>query len=113
MNLVRVVLAIIVLFASFSSFASTDKPAMIIRFNNEVVAYERSLEKIVQSALKVKPSTFFDIVAVIPEGDQSTRQHTSAIERQIKYYGVTEDRLRITFQNSNEAEFGQVHVFVR
>jgi len=98
------------------------EPLMIIRFNQDAVPYERQLQKAVSSALNVKPSTFFDIVSVVPdtenkENNKQLRKESSYLTAQvienIKKNGIADDRLRVTYQHSKIIENNEVQIFVR
>ncbi|PIR37120.1 MAG: hypothetical protein COV35_11025 [Alphaproteobacteria bacterium CG11_big_fil_rev_8_21_14_0_20_39_49] len=105
-----------------SSFAGAEDAAMIIRFNKEVVGYEKPLEKVVDAALDAKPDVFFDIVAIVPQTD-SARDNRAYKAQSVAYSndvvdvlrrtGIAPDKIRITFQDSELVDSGEVHIFVR
>lgn len=112
------------IFASFaSSAAMPNKAAMVIRFDHKApVNYERSLQKIIQAATRVKPETFFDIVSVVPRtgktsNDQSynnwAHNNTNTLIDKIKAYGINKDNIRVTYQPSGNTSLNEVHIFVR
>lgn len=125
MKLLRL-FAIIVLFTGFSQASlaqnAAEKPLMIIRFNQDVVSYEKSLDKAVNAALDVKPTAFFEVVAVIPQtGDrkndrnlkEQSEYYSSQIKENISSKGVAAEKIRLSQQSSKVIKDNEVHIFVR
>ncbi len=101
---------------------ATETPLMVIRFNQEIVEYEKSLEKAANAAIAIKPATFFDIVSIVPEtGDRksdkkfknNSNYFSDQIAEKIKSLGVTEDKIRISSQSSKLIKANEVQIFVR
>lgn len=117
------ILAVILAALNISSaFAADDKPLMIIRFNKDIVDYEKSLDKVVASALDAKASTFFDVVSIVPETENSKQNKimtkdseylTGQVAENLKLSGVDEKNIRVTYQNSKLVKNNEVHIFVR
>ncbi len=112
----------IILSFSFASFANQDTPLIIIRFNQDFVKYEKSLHKSVSAALQVKPSTFFDIVSLVPHANKSGKDKearktsealTAKIVQNIKGSGVSEDKIRVTYQDNPGVQSPEIHIFAR
>lgn len=102
--------------------ANDDTPLIVIRFNQDVVKYEHSLERVVSSALTIKPTTFFDLVTVIPgeEDSKTYRSHKKAADYQVQQVatdlqrsGVSPEHIRVTYQNNRLIRSNEVHIFVR
>jgi hypothetical protein len=111
---------LIAVFGSFGAFAA-EKPVMVIRFNQEYVDYQKSLTKVVNSALAAKPDVLFDVVAVVPEaGSKSDNAKMQARASQLaaklvgnlNAAGVKPEQIRTTYQNSAVAD-SEIHIFVR
>jgi hypothetical protein len=99
-----------------------DTPVMIIRFNQNIVEYERPLAKVVKAAIDKKPEVFFDVVSLVPKSDsknnnQEIKDHveylTNKVVEKIKYSGVEQNNVRVTYQNSDVISESEVHIFVR
>ena len=108
--------------ASSPALADDGTPLIVIRFNHDAVEYERSLERVVSSALEIKPTTFFDLVTVIPgeENSRTYRSHKKFADAQVQQIatdlqrsGVSPERIRVTYQNNQLVNNNEVHVFVR
>lgn len=119
-NFIKLIALIIMLTANYS-FAA-DKELIIIRFNNDHVNYDKSLRKVVSSALEIKPETFFDIVTINPEGKtrreslknkEESENLTNEVVGKIKAHGIADDRLRVTYQASSDVSSTEVHIFVK
>ncbi len=113
---------LVTLLASFAGFAAEDKPLMVIRFNQDIVNYEKPLQKAVSAAIRVKPATFFDIVSITPKTgkyrkDKLLRRNseflTSEIVENILNSGIKDGRIRVTYQDSELSDSSEVHIFVR
>ena len=105
-----------------SANADDTSPLVIVRFNQDNVSYTHSLARAVSSALRIKPTSFFDIVAVIPgkEGEKQYKRlkktaslQTQNIARTMQQSGVQPNRLRISTQSNPHAASNEVHIFVR
>ncbi len=111
-----------ILAADLPAPQSLQKEAMVIRFKTNDVEYQKTLTQLVNQSLKIKPKTFFDIVSVIPNGGSSSENktaqasanlHSQQVIKQIKYLGVSEDRIRLTSQSSKDILSDEIHIFVR
>jgi hypothetical protein len=123
-KLLTFLVAVVLSFGTFASFASENKdaPVMIIRFNQELVAYQKSLQKVVTSAMEVKPNVLFDVVSVVPAGSNNkvskkTQEAADFTTKQVletlQAKGVKLENIRTTFQNSTIVQDGEVHIFLR
>jgi hypothetical protein len=62
---------------------ASDKPLMVIRFNQPHVSYEQPLYNTVSRALQVKPSAVFDVVSVAPKGkNEQAQMHNNVMASQ-------------------------------
>lgn len=121
----KTLLAIIIFVVSSASFAFAEddmSPLMVIRFNQDYVSYDSSLEKVVNSAQQAKPSVFFDVVSIVPETkntkqnkkiSEAARYNAEKLSENIQSQGVDPEKIRITYQNSKIAKYNELHVFVR
>lgn len=95
---------------------------MVVRFDHAVpVNYERSLQKVVQASLNIKPDTFFEITSIIPQtanaaNNQSLKawstENTSKIVEKMTSYGVSPDHIQVTYQPDQSTSLNEVHIFV-
>jgi hypothetical protein len=126
MQLIKIIISVILIsfFGSSISHAaeSTGTPVMIIRFNQELIDYDKPLQKVAKSAIAAKPSVLFDIVSVVPETDSRSDNSklkerseflTNQVIETLQLNGAKPEQIRTTFQNSTIAESGEVHIFVR
>ena len=118
----RTILKIITLVIAFNiaSFVyANEKPIMVIRFNKPVVNYQNSLSMVKQAAISKKPEVFFDVVSITPENlkDKDTiklyNYQAQEIVEELKYMGINEDKIRLTFQKKPDLKYNEVHLFVR
>ncbi len=117
------VTALIIGMSSISMASGTpEKPVMIIRFNEEFVNYEQPLRKVIDSALSVKPSVFFDIVSIVP--DTGSNKQNKQLRKESEYLtgqvvanltsnGIAEDKVRVTYQTSTALKDNEVQIFAR
>jgi len=125
--IVCLVLALLFFFGAFgiNSSANADsakKPLMIIRFGDNPVDYEQSLDKAIKITLAKKPSVVFDVVAVIPETkDKSINQQNEKdakflsenIIAQMKQAGVSADKLHISQKINSLSKANEIQIFVQ
>lgn len=112
----------ILLGAALPVQAQENKPVMVIRFNQDVVGYERPLEKVVRQAMAIKPDVFFEVVAIIPDSGQSrenkkkqkqSEQLASQVVESMQIAGLPRENIRVTYQSDANASSNEMHVFVR
>ena len=121
-----VFLAFAVIFTSnppnFAFAESWEKPLMIIRFADNSVDYEQSLDKAVKMALKKKPTVLFDLVAVAPEtmdkninkqNEKDAKFLAEKIADQIKQSGVPPEMIRTDFKASRLTKVNEIQIFVQ
>ena len=105
-----------------STMANAQDAVMIIRFNKKVVSYQQQLEKVVDATLDAKANAFFDVVAVVPQtpSERNNRAfkaqsvaYSNNVVDVLRYSGIGPDNIRVTFQNSDLIDNGEVHIFVR
>lgn len=119
----KIVFAIILslLLSTSASFAASDSdasPVMIIRLNQELVSYQKSLQKIADSALEAKPNVVFDIVSLTPEkGDRKQKERSEMLTREVSQtlqsYKVKPEQIQVTTQKSADVQAGEVRIFLR
>jgi hypothetical protein len=121
MKFIRTV-AFMLLLSITSTLANAEEAVMIIRFNKDIVSYEKPLEKVIDASLDAKSDAFFDIVSIVPQGDsyRETRSYKSesiaysnSIIDVMRESGIGPDNIRLTFQNSKLVDNSEVHIFVR
>lgn len=105
-----------------NSAAAEDTPLIVIRFNSNVVDYGKNLDKAVKMALKEKPTTYFDLIALSPETTDSRKNNqfkkelkilADKVKSRISGNGVSEDMIRITLQKSNQITYNEIQIFVQ
>ena len=98
------------------------QPLAVIRFDSADVQYEQALFTVVGSALERRPNAAFDIVAVSPSaGDAAqvaldtsrSRRNAEGVLRALTSMGLPADRMTLSATSSAEAQFTEVHVYVR
>lgn len=100
--------------AAYATASVSDRPLVIIRFDQPNVAYEQPLYTAVSQALDRRPEATFDVVAV-PGGSgmaTSARRHAERVMRTFTDMGMPRDRVRLT-SGSGSAGVDEVHVYVR
>lgn len=97
-------------------------PLVIIRFNQPRIYYEKQLYRAVAKAVGMKPSVVFDLVSYVPTvadpkrnaGWQITaRQNVQSVMNSLSRMGVPPSRVSYRAVAAPEAEYDEVHVFVR
>lgn len=102
--------------------AVQEKPLMVIRFNSNIIDYEKSLDKAVKKALQTKPTTFFDLIAISPETTDGNKN--KQFEKEIKILaekvkdrvigaGAPVDMVRITLQKNKLIKSNEIQIFVQ
>jgi len=101
--------------------STSEKPLIVIRFNQRHVMYERSLYNTISRALQVKPSAVFDVVSVAPQAkDKASQQRNNAIATQntrkvlatLHEMGLPESRISLS-DASDQLDATEVRIFVR
>ena len=105
-----------------SAWAEQDKPLVVVRFNNDSVQYETPVKQMVKSALEIKSGAFFDVVTIVPETGNSSKdkalkkeakEKTDKIVDLIKDSGARFGKVRTTYQQSWLASDVEVDIFVQ
>jgi hypothetical protein len=101
---------------------SPQKPLMIIRFGDNPVDYEQSLDKAVKITLAKKPSVAFDVVAVIPQtkdeylnrqNEKDAKSFAQNIITQITHSGVLPDKVHMSEKVSAFSKTNEIQIFVQ
>ncbi|MFD2234598.1 hypothetical protein [Phaeospirillum tilakii] len=106
-----------------ASYAPSEPPLVIIRFDKPNVNYEPALYAAVKSALDRRPNAVFDIVAVSPDNGNTAQQTLAAgnarrnaesVLRSLTAMNMPPNRVRLSSSTSpNASANGEVQVFVR
>ncbi|WP_142849257.1 hypothetical protein [Telmatospirillum sp. J64-1] len=106
----------------FGQAGTSDRPLVVIRFDQPNVNYETPLYNAVKSALDRRPSTVFDVVAVAPTAGTpggaalsttAARRNAEAVVRSLNNMGLPSNRIRLSAITSSGAQSGEVHIFAR
>jgi hypothetical protein len=101
---------------------TSERPLMVVRFNQRNVYYERSLYGAVSKAVQVKPAVMFDVVAVSPisrdrDAQQRLEQTTSRAGQRVlesmREIGVPNSRMAYSQTSDPSIAFPEVRLFVR
>ena len=99
----------------------TEKPLVVIRFNQPHIAYQDGLYMALNKALEVKPQAKFAVVAVAPisadkykqkEYSEKATKNADNVVKVIKSMGMPESRLTQT-NSTEKLDFSEVRVFVK
>lgn len=101
---------------------TNDKPLMVVRFNQRMVHYERSLYGAVSQAVNAKPSVMFELVAASPMyGDRNQQQKLHEMAGQagsrvlgtMRDMGVPQSRMSYNIVSDPSIDYPEVRVYVR
>jgi hypothetical protein len=100
----------------------SDRPLVVIRFDQANVDYEQPLYTAVSRALERKPSATFTIQAVAPNAgsaaevavnNNTSRQNAENVLRSLTNMGLPADRVSLAATTSPDVQSNEVRVFVR
>jgi hypothetical protein len=100
----------------------SDRPLVVIRFDQTNVEYEQPLYTAVSRALERKPSATFTIQAVAPNAGSAaevavntntSRQNAENVLRSLTNMGLPADRVSLSATMSPDIQSNEVRVFVR
>jgi len=101
---------------------SSDRPLVVIRFDQPNVDYEQPLYTAVSRALERKPSATFTIQAVAPNAgsaaevavnNNASRQNAENVLRSLTNMGLPADRVSLSATMSPDIQSNEVRIFVR
>jgi hypothetical protein len=101
---------------------ASDRPLVVIRFDQANVEYEQPLYTAVSRALERKPSATFTIQAVAPNAGSAaevavntntSRQNAENVLRSLTNMGLPADRVSLSATMSPDIQSNEVRVFVR
>jgi hypothetical protein len=101
---------------------SSDRPLVVIRFDQANVDYEQPLYTAVSRALERKPSATFTIQAVAPNAGSAaqvavntnaSRQNAENVLRSLTNMGLPADRVSLSASISPDIQSNEVRIFVR
>lgn len=102
--------------------SSTDRPLVVIRFDQPNVDYQQPLYTAVSRALERKPSATFTIQAVAPNAgsaaqvalnNNASRQNAENVLRSLTNMGLPADRVSLAATTSPDVQANEVRVYVR
>ena len=108
--------------AARSFAAENRRPLVVIRFDRPNPPYEQALYAAVSKALERRPSSAFDLVAVVPNrgspaqvGQAQTRSRRNAeqVMRTLTDMGLPQNRVSMSSTTSPDAAVSEVHLYVR
>ena len=124
MKILKTILVIFMMVCSNSAYSS-EKPIMIVRFNKDRVDFTSALSSVVEMAVQKKTNVFFDIVSLSPiirkskafnrlkEFNNESKRKIGKIESQLISLGISQDKIRTSYQKSPNLKYQEVHIFVR
>lgn len=101
---------------------TTGRLLVLVRFNQKNVNYEQQLSSAVNMALQRKPEAQFSVISVTPaRGDpasiatmqESAGRNAENIKRSLIQLGLAPTRIVMGNTTSDEAEYPEVHVYIR
>lgn len=101
---------------------ASDRPLVVIRFDQPNVDYEQPLYTAVNRALQRKPSAAFTIQAVAPNASSAagvavntnaSRENAAKVLRSLTAMGMPADRLSLSATMSPDIQSGEVRIYVR
>ncbi|HEY1505290.1 MAG TPA: hypothetical protein VGF92_13375, partial [Stellaceae bacterium] len=102
--------------------STTDRPLVVIRFDQPNVDYEQPLYTAVSRALERKPSATFTIQAVAPNGGsasevaastKASRQNAEKVLNSLTAMGLPADRISLSASMTPDIQSNEVRLFVR
>ncbi|WP_158596143.1 hypothetical protein [Oleomonas cavernae] len=98
------------------------RPLVVIRFDQQDVAYQQALYTAVSKVLERRPETGFDLVAVSPSGGTAaevamnqtrSKQNAQGVLRTLTDMGLPSDRVSVAATTSGDADVPEVRVYIR
>ena len=98
------------------------EPFVVIRFADDDVDYQDSLQQAVDAALERKPDARFDLIAVasaagspdeVALNSSAVHQNAEDVRRSMIDMGLSDDRLRLSEITSADAQVKEVRIYVR
>ncbi len=95
---------------------------VLVRFNQEDVAYEQQLYQAVSDALEVKPGAAFTVVAVTPKSEdpaaigsdtEAAQRHADEVKNSLVQLGLQPGSISMSGISSGSARSPEVHIYVR
>lgn len=108
--------------AAPTASSASDRPLVVIRFDQPNVDYEQPLYSAVNRALQRKPSAAFTIQAVAPHASSAaevaantnaSRENAVKVLRSLTAMGMPADRLSLSATMSPDVQSGEVRIYVR
>ena len=102
--------------------AATQKPLMVIRYNQENIYYQTPLYNAVSKTLQVKPTAQFTFVSKVPVTGQPEKDsraeeqaHTNwqNVLQTLNDIGLPEKQMTMRFEKSNKVLNNEILVFVQ
>ena len=101
---------------------ASDRPLVVIRFDQPNVDYEEPLYKAVNGALQRKPNATFTVQAVAPQANSAaevavnttaSRDNATKVLRSLTAMGMPAERMSLSATMSPDVQSGEVRIFVR
>jgi hypothetical protein len=108
--------------AAPAASSASNRPLVVIRFDQPNVDYEEPLYKAVNSALQRKPNATFTVQAVAPQANSAaevatnttaSRDNATKVLRSLTAMGMPADRLSLSATMSPDIQGSEVRIFVR
>jgi hypothetical protein len=121
-NITYPLLAFAVLFFAWQALAQTNKPLVVVRFNQQNVRYGTPLFQAIEKAVAVKSTVMFDVVSYTPVTGNSTSDaqwqkvagaHTQQFVSIMNEMGVPSSRISVQGRQQPGLQHDEVHLFVR
>jgi hypothetical protein len=107
---------LVIVIVSSNVYADVNKPAMIIRFKNENIQYQRSLQMLIEKAKIKKPQINFKILSILPDKSESEKQKAllrlANIKNDMMVNGISPQNIIITIEINNQVKLNEVHIYV-
>ena len=108
--------------AAPAAASPSDRPLVVIRFDQPNVDYEQPLYTAVSRALERKPGATFTIQAVSPNASsaaevasntKASRENATKVLHSLTEMGMPADRLSLSATMSPDVQSGEIRIFVR
>lgn len=100
----------------------SQRPLVVIRFDQPSVAYQSSLYSAISQTLERRPGATFDLIAVAPAGNEpgrvalnttKARRHADDVYRSMMDMGLEPQRVAVSSAVADDAQVNEVRLYVR
>lgn len=105
-----------------SAQAMSDRPLVVVRFNQRKVYFEQPLYTAVSKAVQVKPDVSFQLISYVPRTGNEEKdmqllsnasQNTKNVADSLVKMGVPKQRISMATEFDPSLRFDETHIFVQ